>query len=36
LGDVVSGLHTHEGIHLDAESLLNPQGHITGERGLTV
>ena len=33
LGYVVAGLHAHEGVHRDAEGLLDAQGHFRGEAG---
>jgi hypothetical protein len=36
LGDVVGRLHTHEGVHFDAEGFLDAEGHVTGEVGLGV
>ena len=36
LGNLVSGLHPKKGIHLRAESLLDPQRHDRRERGAAV
>lgn len=36
LCDVVGILHPHEGVHIDAERLLEAQGHFAGEIGFGV
>jgi hypothetical protein len=36
LGDVVGGLHAHEGVHLDAEGFFDAQGHVAREIGFAV
>ena len=36
LGDVVAVLHSHEGVHGDAEGLFDAQGHFWGEGGAFV
>ena len=36
LGDVIGGLHPHEGVHLHSKGLLNAQRHVPGKVRLAV